>query len=127
MSFQRSQTADEPCVKYDLAKATVDFLEPTSPAPGLPTFEVRFTFAPGGVFDSFFHFHAEHSEYLYVEKGQIRVTVGTTISTVSSEDGLLEIPPWTPHRWEVLGDPNEETVVWEQNAPDAEMKELFFR
>jgi quercetin dioxygenase-like cupin family protein len=127
MAFQRSQTANDASVSYAQAKATVDFLEPAPPVPGLPPFQVRFTFAPGGTFDSFLHFHAEHSEFLYCQKGQIRVTLGTDIRTVGPEDGLIEIPAWTPHRWEVLGDSTEDTVVWEQSTPDPEMKELFFR
>jgi quercetin dioxygenase-like cupin family protein len=126
--MQRSQTADVTSLPYDRAKATVDFIGPHTPAPGLPPFQVRFRFAPGGAFDSFLHFHADHSEFLYCEKGRIRVTLGTAPPRmVGPEDGLIEIEPWMPHRWEVLAENEEETVVWEQSEPDPEMKELFFR
>lgn len=125
--MQRSVTADAPSVSYERARATVDFVEPTPPAPGLPPFEVRLRFDPGGAFDSFLHFHSEHLEFLYCEKGWIRVTLGTVIRWMGPEDGVVEIKPWKPHRWEVLPDSDEETVVWEKSEPDPELKELFFR
>lgn len=37
----------------------------------------------------------------------------------------MEIIPWTPHRWEVLG--GEETVVLERTVPRDGRKEAFFR
>ena len=89
--------------------------------------QVRFTFARRGAFDSFLHFHAEHAESLYCQSGQIRLTIGTTVTMIGPGDGIVEVAAWTPHRWEVLGDSAEETVVWESNAPDPEFKELFFR
>jgi quercetin dioxygenase-like cupin family protein len=125
--MQRSVTADAPSVSYEQAQAIVDFVDPAPPAPGLPPFQVRFRFAPGGAFDSFLHFHAEHSEYLYCQQGRIRLTLGTETRWVGPDDGPIEITQWTPHRWEVLPDSDVETVVWEQSTPDPEMKELFFR
>jgi quercetin dioxygenase-like cupin family protein len=125
--MQRSVTADASSVTYDQAQATVEFVEPTPPADGLPPFEVRFRFAPGGAFDSFLHFHADHSEYLYCQQGRIRFTLGTEVRWVEPADGVIEIKPWMPHRWEVLPDSDIETIVWEASAPDPEVKELFFR
>jgi len=125
--MQRSQTASLKTIAYDRASARVDFVTPQPPMPGFPDFQVRFTFAPRGAFDSFLHFHAEHAESLYCQAGQIRLTIGTTVTMIGPEDGIVEVPAWTPHRWEVLGDSAEETVVWESNAPDPEFKELFFR
>jgi quercetin dioxygenase-like cupin family protein len=125
--MQRSATADAPSVSYDQARTTVDFVERVSPAPGLPLFEVRFRIAPGGAFDSFMHYHTEHSEFLYCEKGRMRVTLGTETRWVGPQDGVIEVKPWTPHRWEVVSDDDVETVVWEKSEPDPELKELFFR
>ena len=124
--MQRSQTASHTTITYDRASAKVEFLTPQPPVPGYPDFQVRFTFAPHGVFDSFLHFHAEHAEHLYCAAGEIRLTLGTKVTTVGPEDGIIEIPPWTPHRWEVL-DSDKETIVWERNSPAPELKELFFR
>ena len=45
---------------------------------------------------------------------------------VGPEDGQLEIPAWTPHRWETLGG-DQETIVWERTDPNDGQKELFFR
>jgi quercetin dioxygenase-like cupin family protein len=125
--MQRTNTADDPTITYNQANAQIDFLDPTFPSPGLPPFQVRFRFAPHAVFNSFLHFHAEHSEYLYCESGRIRLTLGTETRFVTKEDGMIEVPAWMPHGWEVLGDSGEETVVWEQNKPDPDFKELFFR
>jgi len=125
--MQRSRTALNKTIAYDRASAKVDFVQPQPPVPGYPDFQVRFTFAPHGVFDSFLHFHAEHAEHLYCQTGHIRLTLGTSITTVGPEDGIVEIPAWTPHRWEVLGASDEDTIVWERNSPDPEFKELFFR
>jgi quercetin dioxygenase-like cupin family protein len=125
--MKRSQAADSDSLDYVRAKAKVDFVGALSPAPGLPSFPVRFRFAPGGEFDSFLHFHAEHSEYIFCEKGRIRVTLGSKIRWVGPEDGMIEVKPWTPHRWEVITGNEEETIVWENSQPDFELKELFFR
>jgi len=40
---------------------------------------------------------------------------------------IVEDGTSTPLRWEVVGDSQEETIVWERNSPDPEFKELFFR
>jgi quercetin dioxygenase-like cupin family protein len=125
--MKRSQTSTAPTIPYLQADAQVDFVTPQAPVPGYPEFQVRFTFAPRGKFDSFLHFHAEHSEQLYCQSGRIRLTLGTEVKMVGKEDGVVEIPEWVPHRWEVLGDCNDETIVWESNSPDPEFKELFFR
>jgi quercetin dioxygenase-like cupin family protein len=125
--MKRSQTSTAVSIPYDRANAQVDFVTPQPPVPGYPDFQVRFTFAPHGKFDSFLHFHSEHSEHLYCESGQIRLTLGTEVRMVGKGDGIVEIPMWMPHRWEVLGDCEEKTVVWERNSPDPEFKELFFR
>ncbi|KZT63887.1 hypothetical protein DAEQUDRAFT_733330 [Daedalea quercina L-15889] len=124
--MKRTQTADSVGVKYSAAKGTVTFGATESPAPGLPTFQTRFHFDPGAKFDSFLHFHASHAEYLYCEQGQIRVQIGDMVKIVGPEDGQLEIPAWTPHRWVTLG-VDQETIVWERTDPNDGQKELFFR
>jgi mannose-6-phosphate isomerase-like protein (cupin superfamily) len=125
--MQRSQTADVTTLSYAPAKTTIEFIGPYSPAPDLPPFQVRFRIAPSGAFDSFMHFHANHSEFLYCEKGRIRVTLGSEPPRmVGPKDSVVEIKPRMPHRWEVLEE-SEETVVSEQSEPNPEMKELFFR
>lgn len=124
---QLSRTADQTTIAYKQAQASVDFVEPVEPVSGLGQFEVRFRFAPGGQFDSFLHFHAQHAESLYCQQGSIRMTIGTTVSIVRPEDGVIKIAPWTVHRWEVLGTEAGETIVWESSQPGPERKEMFFR
>ncbi|KAH9843625.1 uncharacterized protein C8Q71DRAFT_729325, partial [Rhodofomes roseus] len=125
-SMKRTQTADNPELKYEAAKATLTFGATEPPAPGLPAFQTKFHFQPGAKFDSFLHFHASHAEYLYCEKGRIRVTIGDIVRMVGPEDGQLEISAWTPHRWETL-EADVETIVWERTDPNDGQKELFFR
>jgi quercetin dioxygenase-like cupin family protein len=138
--MERQTTANSQTIDYRRSKAKVDFLDSVSPREGLPPFRVRFTFAPQGEFDSYLHYHAAHSEYLYCEKGRIRVTLGQEEPRwYGPEDGMIEVKPGVPHRWEVI--PNDTagvggaegdeqgsgTIVWEHSNPDPELKELFFR
>ncbi|KAH9928913.1 uncharacterized protein B0H18DRAFT_1117729 [Fomitopsis serialis] len=121
-----THTADNLELKYEAAKATLTFGATEPPAPGLPAFHTKFHFEPGAKFDSFLHFHVSHAEYLYCEKGSIRVTIGAVVRIVGPEDGQLEIPAWTPHQRETL-ETNKETIVWERTDPNDGQKELFFR
>jgi mannose-6-phosphate isomerase-like protein (cupin superfamily) len=124
--MKRSFTADHPFIKYEAASATLTFDATTPPAPGLEVFDTRFQFGPNAAFDSFLHFHIDHAEFLYCERGRIRVTIGHETRVVGPEDGEISIPKWVPHRWETL-QIDEETVVWERTDPADGEKELFFR
>ena len=121
--MRRRKTSQDSTIEYEAAKARVSF-SPARPRQGLPEFQVRFHFPAGAVFDSFLHFHTEQSEYLFCEKGQIRVTVGQLVRLVGPEDGMITIDPWVAHRWETVG---AEAIVWERSDPHPETKELFFR
>lgn len=106
---------------------TLTFGEVHTPDASLPPFDVRFVFAKGRKGDTNHHFHASATEYLYVQQGSIRVTLDGVVRMVGPQDGQIEILPWTPHRWEVLGDSDEDTIVLERTVPANGRKEAFFR
>jgi quercetin dioxygenase-like cupin family protein len=107
--MRRTKTARDSTIIYNNAKASITF-SPTHPRDDLPIFQVRFHFAPGGRFDSFPHFHTHQTEYLYCEKGEIRVTLGQVIRIVGPEDGMIIVKPWVVHRWESLGGGGDDSV-----------------
>jgi hypothetical protein len=86
---------------------------------------VKFHFTKDAKFDTMPHFHVDKTEYIYVERGTIRLTKNGVSSMVDASTGEIEIPKWAPHRWEVLG--GEETVVLERTVPPDGHKEAFFR
>jgi hypothetical protein len=86
---------------------------------------VQFHFLRTATFDTLPHFHTRYTEYLYVSKGSILLTINGLSSTITPASGEILIPPWTPHRWEVLG--GCETVVLERTVPRDGRKEAFFR
>lgn len=86
---------------------------------------MQFHFLPAATFDTLPHFHTHYTEYIYVSQGSIRLTLNGTARTVTPATGEVCIPPWSPHRWEVLG--GTETVVLERTAPRDGRKEAFFR
>lgn len=71
------------------------------------------------------HFHVDKTEYLYVQRGAVRLRLGNEIRMIDQSVGEVKIARWTPHRWEVLGE--AETTVFERTEPRDGRKQGFFR
>jgi hypothetical protein len=120
----RTNTRPLPSITYE-PNTTLSFISLTPTAIPFATFDVQFHFLPAATFDTLPGFHTRYTVYPYVSKGSILLTINVFSSTITPASGEVLIPPWTPHRWEVLG--GCETVVLERTEPRDGRKEAFFR
>jgi hypothetical protein len=122
----RSNTSESSTITYQ-GSTTLTFggTNPELADENRHSFDVKFQFSKDATFDTMPHFHVEKTEYIFVERGTVRLTTNGTSRMIDSSAGEIEIPRWMPHRWEVLG--GEETVVLERTVPPDGRKEAFFR
>lgn len=120
----RNDTSEATSILY---QGTTTFIFGGTTPAALPNivFDVKFHFTKDGKFDTMPHFHVDKTEYIFVERGTVRITKNGVSTMVDSSAGEIEIPRWMPHRWEVLG--GEETIVLERTVPADGRKEAFFR
>jgi hypothetical protein len=123
-SMKRTVTAEWNTLTY-AEKTKVTFISEAPESLPDQEYDVRFDFTADAQFDSLLHFHTSIREYLFVQRGTIRLTLGQEIKMVEQFSGEIEIPPWIPHRWEVLG--GSETTVYERTVPRDGRHEMFFR
>lgn len=90
---------------------------------------VKITLPPASTWSSGLHWHENHTEYLKVVKGSIKVRVGDKESIVSASatrQPEITVHKYVWHEWQRAESGGDEVIVMERTDPADGEKALFF-
>jgi mannose-6-phosphate isomerase-like protein (cupin superfamily) len=91
----RTNTTFKPSISVSRPNAQVEFVFPSTES----NYRTKIVIPEKSGWRTELHWHESYDEYIHVNKGRIRVTIGDVTRECGPEDGDLKIPKFTVHEF----------------------------